>query len=108
MSKPARYYGICVGGIADGHFIGRDDAEIKIDARRPVKDPETGAETGEETVASSHYKFLILLQNSEGEIGVWALQGLSVMQVLVRVLNHYNPRTGLIGTPKPNVLPLKN
>lgn len=102
-----KYYGICVGGIADGHFIARDDIDIKIEARRATKDPETGAETGEQVITADRYKFLILLSNNEGEIGVWALHGMTVMQVLVRVLNHYNPRTGLIGTPKPNALPIK-
>lgn len=105
-----KWRGVCIGGVADGHLIERDEVEIKIDARRKARTEinlDGTTKDIEETIETSHYKFLILLDNQEGRIGVWALQGMTIMQVIERMARCYNPRTGLIGVPKPNALPIK-
>lgn len=99
----AKYRGTCIGGVADGHWLERDDVEIKIDARK--KKP--GGEEGEVVLETSVYKFVLLLGTSNAEIGVWALHDWPLERIVERLVRCYNPRTGLIGTPAANPLKLK-
>lgn len=104
----ARYRGTCIGGVADGHYIERDDPEIKISARRKAPNQvEMEFKDKEEILHEDVYRFLILLATPNDEIGVWALHGMTIEQVVHRLVKCYNPRTGLIGTPAANVLPIR-
>lgn len=105
-----RYRGTCIGGVADGHWIERDDAEIRIEKRKKAC-PHTLGENGpvdDSVLETTNYKFLLLLGTSNDEIGVWAPHDVSIEQVIKRLVRHYNPNAGIIGQPAPNRLPLKN
>lgn len=102
-----RYRGTCIRGVADGHYVERDDPEIRIQARKKSRLALNGEAPEEITLDESVYKFLLLLGNSNAEIGVWALHDWPLEKVVERLVRCYNPRTGLIGTPKPNALPIK-
>lgn len=100
MNMAARYRGTCIGGVADGHYIERDDPQIVIKAAR--KNGE-----GEQILDETPYKFLLLLGGSNVEIGVWSIPDWPLEKVIERLVRCYNPRTGLIGTPQPNALPIR-
>ncbi len=97
-----RYRGTCIGGVADGHWLERDDAEIRIDKLSKRVDAKPGE------LDHTVYKFLLLLGNSNAEIGCWAPVTLSIEQVIARLVRCYNPRTGLLGELVPNTLPIKH
>lgn len=106
----ARYRGTCIGGVADGHYIERDDPEITVKKARRAREViqlDGSTRHEEETIEESRYKFLLLLGNSNAEIGVWALEGWPLERIVERLVRCYNPRTGLIGTPAPNNIPIK-
>lgn len=107
----ARYKGTCIGGVADGHWIERDDPNIRIETRKkkpmPVDYLSNDADRGEVILAATEYKFLLLLGNGNTEIGVWAPQDITIEQVVMRLVNCYNPRTGLIGEPVANAMPIR-
>jgi len=98
---PARYKGTCIGGIADGHWVERDDSNIRIDAQK------RGADGNPVNIEHTDYQFLLLLGTSNVEIGVWAPQGTKLEDVVNRLVRYYNPRTGMIGEPKPNTIPMR-
>lgn len=96
-----RYKAICIGGVADGAVVERDEPSITIDKKARDKNNE------EFVVGKTDYRFLILLATPHTEIGVWAPQNTPLEQIVHRLVAMYNPNTGLIGAPKSNVLPLR-
>lgn len=91
----ARYKSICIGGVADGHVIEKDEPKMHVELRK--KNAQ-----GEMVLESTDYRFLILLANNDTEIGVWAPQDVPIHHIVARLVRFYNPRTGLIGTPPPD------
>lgn len=111
----ARYKGMCIEGVADGHVIERDDPSITIEMQRKARTNIhlDGSETSEPMVVDkTDYRFVLLLGTTNEEIGVWVPErGLSPAQAtelaIKRLVKFYNPRTGLIGEPLPNTLPIR-
>lgn len=101
-----RYRGKCIGGVADGRVIGSDDVEIKIQKMMRQNEPALAGAKPDLELDFTIYKFLLLLGNSNTEIGVWVPNHIQVEQVIERLINCYDPRVVLIGRGLPT-LPIK-
>lgn len=100
-----KYRGICVGGVADGIWQERDDPNMTVKQmqRAPnARNPEGGPAPDKE-LGHTDYKFLLLLGTNNAEIGVWTPQGVTIEQVVTRLVQFYNPKgSKLIGSPPLN------
>lgn len=80
-----KFKGVCVGGIADGREYQHDKPEMSVEQRKKIDGVEV--KTGQRT----DYKFLLLLGNLRGDIGVWVPAGVEVDEVITRILKYYKP-----------------
>lgn len=80
------YKGKCIGGIADGREFQHHKPEMVVKQRKKNPDGQD-YETGVQT----EYKYLLLLGSVNFELGVWVPVGVSVEQVVRRMIKVYNP-----------------
>lgn len=103
-----KYKGRCIGGVADGHYIERDDVEIKIQAMKKAPFGELDAGLLKDIELDyTIYKFLWLLRNNNIDIGVWVPSHQPIEAVIERLINCYDPYAKLIGRQKQKPLPIK-
>lgn len=86
MANFKQFKGFCVGGIADGREYEYDKPEMTVEQRKKDEHGQTYV-----TGLRTDYRFLLLLGNLRGDIGVWVPVGIELDAVILRLLKYYKP-----------------